>query len=103
MISSKLAILGNELQRAAARRAYADVERLAVRVGEAAAAESRGLPAGDPGRHEIAAWMKDLFDRTELLLRIARASQAAELRHLIFLKRYLSRPDRRAEHVRLAL
>jgi hypothetical protein len=103
MIASKLAILGNELQRAASRRAYADVERLAVSVGEAAAEASRALPAGDPGRREIAAWMKDLFGRTEILLRIARASQAEELRHLTFLKRYLPRPDRRAEHVRLAL
>jgi len=103
MISSKLANLGNELQRAAARRAYADVERLAVRVGAIAAEESRALPAGNPGRREIAAWLKDLFGRTEILLRIARASQAAELRHLMFLKRYLPRPDRRAEHVRLAL
>jgi hypothetical protein len=103
MISLKLIVQGKDLQRAASRRGYADVERLAMRVGAAAAEEARSLPAGDPGRDEIAAWLKDLFGSTEILLRIARASQAEELRHLTFLKRYLPRPDRRAEHVRLAL
>jgi hypothetical protein len=103
MISSNLATLGSNLRQAATRRAYADVERLAVKVGAAAAAEASALPAGDPGVGKIAAWLKDLFARTEILLRIARASQAHELRHLTFLKRYLPPPDRRAEHVRLAL
>jgi hypothetical protein len=103
MISSNLIALGSDLQRAATRRAYAAVERLAVKVGAAAAAEAKALPAGDPGIGEIAAWLKDLFGRTEILVRIARVSQADELRHLTFLKRYLPRADRRAEHVRLAL
>jgi len=103
MISSKLSTFGRDLQRAATRRAYGDVERLAARVGQAALDETRALPAGDPGIHEIAAWLKDLFERTEILLRIARVSQADELRQLTFLKRYLPRPDRRAENVRMAL
>ena len=103
MISSTLANMGNELRRAAARRAYAEVERLSVRVGAAAAEEIRKLPAGDPGIREIAAWLKVLFDGTEILLRIARASQASELRRITFLQRYLPPPDRRAARIKLAL
>jgi len=64
------------------------------RVGAAAAEDTRTLPAGDPGIRKIAAWLKDLFDRTEILLRIARASQADQLRRLTFLNGYPS--DRRA-------
>jgi hypothetical protein len=103
MISSTLANLSDELVRAAGRRKYADVERLAVRVGEAAAGEARALPAGDPGIREIAIWLKELFDRTEILLRIGRASQADEFRRLTFLKRYLPGQDARAPRVQLAL
>jgi hypothetical protein len=103
MISATLVNLSNDLRRAAARRAYADVRRLAVKAGAAAADEARALPAGDTGIGEIAAWLKDLFDRTEILVRIGRASQASELRRVTFLQRYLPRPDRRAEHVKLAL
>jgi hypothetical protein len=103
MISSTLATLSDELVRAAARRAYANAARLAVQVGAAAAEEARKLPAGDPGVREIATWLKDVFDRTEILLRIARASQADEFRRLTFLKRYLPTEDRRAQRVRLVL
>jgi hypothetical protein len=103
MTYSTLDTLSKELLGAAARRAYGDVERLAVKVGAAAAGEARALPAGDPGIREIAIWLKELFERTEILLRIARASQANELRRVTFLKKYLPRPDRRAAHVRLAL
>ena len=103
MISPELVMLSNELVRAAGRRRYADAGRLALKVGTAAAAEARALPAGDPGIREVAAWLKDLFDRTEILLRVGRASQAAELRRINFLSQYLPRPDRRAAHLRLAL
>jgi hypothetical protein len=103
MISSTLDTLGNQLREAAARRAYRDVERLAVQVGAAAAGEARALPPGDPGIGEIAAWLKELFHRTDILLRIARASQANERRRVTFLKRYMPGPDRRAARVRLAL
>jgi hypothetical protein len=103
MISSTLATLSDELRQAAARRAYADVERLAVRVGAAAAGEARALPAGDPGKLEIAAWLRELFSSTEILLRIGRASQADEFRRITFLQRYLPRQNRKAPRVRLAL
>jgi hypothetical protein len=94
MISSTLASLSDDLLRAAGRRRYADVQRLAVQVGAAAAQEARTLPAGDPLIREIGAWLKDLFGRTEILLRVARVSQAAELRRVTFLQRYLGAPDR---------
>jgi hypothetical protein len=103
MISSTLAALSDELLRAAARRAYADVERLAVKVGAAAAGEARALPAGDPWKREIATWLRELFTRTEILLRIARASQADEFRRITFLQRYLPRQNRKSPGVRLAL
>jgi hypothetical protein len=103
MIYYTLDTLSQELLGAAARRAYRDVERLAVQVGAAAAGEARELPPGDPRVREIAAWLKELFGKTEILLRIARASQATELRRVTFLKRYLPGPDRRASRVRLAL
>jgi hypothetical protein len=103
MISPTLVKLSNELAGSAGRGRYAEVERLAVRVGSAASEEVRALPAGDPRIREIAAWLKDLFDRTEILLRIGRASHAAELRRITFLRQYLPHPDRRAAHVKLAL
>jgi len=103
MISSNLTALSDELRKAAARRAYVEVERLAVKVGDAAAAQARALPAGDPGVREIAAWLKELFDRTEILLRIARASQGDEYRRLTFLRRYLPPAESRAARVKLAL
>jgi hypothetical protein len=103
MISPTLATLSNELRGAAARRCYADVERLVVKVGAAAAGEARALPAGDPGVREIGLWLKELFDRTEILLRIGRASHADEFRRITFLKRYLPRQDQRARRVQLAL
>ena len=99
MVSPSLTSLGNDLQRAAARRVYAEVQRLAVSVGAAAAEESRATG----NTTEIAAWLKDLYTRSEILLRIARATQADELRQVTLLKRYLSRPDQRAAHVRMAL
>ena len=103
MFSSTLTSLSHELRGAAARRAYSDVERLAVKVGAAAAEEVRLLPAGDPGVGEIAAWLKELFDRTEILLRIARTAQADEYRRLMLLKRYLPKQDARTPRLRLAL
>jgi hypothetical protein len=103
MISTRLATLSDELRRAAGRRAYAEVERLAVTVGTAAAEEARALPPADPGIREIAAWLNELFDRTEILLRIGRASQAVELRRITFLRRYLPLADRRAARVKLAV
>lgn len=103
MISSALTAIGNELRGAAAHRAYHDVERLAMNVGAAAAEEARALPAGDPGVREIAAWLAELFDRTEILLRIARAEHADEYKRLTILKRYLPKEEARAPRVRLAL
>jgi hypothetical protein len=94
MMSPALIALGNDLLQAASRRRYAGVSGLAPRVGAAAAAETQALPAGDSRRDEIAAWLKDLLGRTEILVRIARASQAAELRQVTFLQRYLSKQDR---------
>jgi len=103
MISSTLVTLSHELRQAAARRAYADVERLALRLSKTADAEIRSLPGGDPAVREVAAWTKELFDRTATLLRIARASHTAELRRVTFLQRYLRCPDRRAGRVKMAL
>lgn len=103
MISSTLATLSDELRQAAARRAYAEVERLAVRVGAAAAEEARALPAGGPGKNEIATWLREVFTSTEILLRIARASQADEFRRITFLQRYLPGQNRKGPRVRLAL
>lgn len=94
MISSTLASLSDDLRRAAGRREYAEVQRLATQLGAAAAAQARELPAGDSRIAEIGVWLKEQYDRAEILLRVARASQAAELRRVTFLQRYLKVPDR---------
>jgi hypothetical protein len=99
MISPTLTSLSEDLERAAARRLYAEVQRLAVRLGEAAAAQARTLPAGDPGIAEIARWAKDKYSRAEILVRVGRASQAAELRRVSFLQRYLKTQDRPVRRV----
>jgi hypothetical protein len=85
MVSSTLLTLGKDLQRAASRRGYAEVQRLAASVATAAAAEARASADST----EIATWLQDLYTRTEILLRIARATQADELRQVTLLKRYL--------------
>jgi flagellar basal-body rod protein FlgB len=79
----------------AARRADAGVERSAIWLGEAAAEETRTPPAGDPHTRMIAAWLKELLDRTETLLRISGASQAGDFHPIAFLKVYPPRQDRR--------
>lgn len=89
MISFVLTSLGKDLQRAASRRDYAEVQRLVASVAAAVAAEARA--AADTA--ELAAWWGDLFGRTETLLRIGRAAQADELRQVTLLKRYLSKPE----------
>jgi hypothetical protein len=103
MISATLTNLGNHLCQAAARRAYANVERLAVTVRAAAEEAARALPAGHPGVAEIASWLKELYKQAEILVRIGRAAQACELRRITFLQRYLPSVDRRAARVKLAL
>ena len=103
MISSTLTAIETELRRAAAHRAYAEVERLAVSVGAAAAAEARALPPGDSGIGEIATWLNGLFQSTEIMLRIARASQADEFRRIAFLQRYLPRQHRQEPRLHVAV
>jgi hypothetical protein len=103
MISAPLTAIETELRQAAARRAYADVERLAVSIGAAAAQEARELPAGDPAIREIVAWLQGVYECTGILLRIARTAQADELRRLHFVKRYLPRQPRQTPQVRLEL
>jgi hypothetical protein len=94
MISPTLASLSENLQRAASRRAYAEVQRVAVQLGEAAAAQARTLPAGDPRIADIAAWLTEEYRRADILVRVGRASQAAELRRVSYLQRYLKTQDR---------
>jgi len=103
MISPALTAIETELRQAAAHRAYAEVERLAIRVGAAAAAEARALPSGDPGIREIATWLNELFESTEIMIRISRASQADEFRRAAFLQRYLPRRQRQEPRVHLVL
>jgi hypothetical protein len=100
MISPILDALSNALRHAAARRAYAEVQVLAVRAGEAAAQEAHALPPGDPGIAKIAAWLSELYARTDILLRIGRAAQGDELRRVLMLKRYTAGPYRPARRVR---
>jgi hypothetical protein len=98
MISGTLDALGNALRHAAARRAYVEVQQLAVRAGETAAQEAHALLPEDPDIAEIATWLSELYARTDILLRIGRAAQADELRRVLMLKRYTARPygqDRR--------
>ena len=66
-----------------------------------AAGEIRALPAGDPGIREIATWLNELFEWTEIMLRIARASQADEFRRIVFLQRYLPRQYRQGPQMRM--
>lgn len=103
MIPATLASLANDLHQAAARRCYADVQRLAVRLGAAAAEATGTLPAGDPAREEIAAWLKQRFESAEILVRIGRAAQADEFRRMVFLRRYLPQGGGPASRVRLQL
>jgi hypothetical protein len=101
MLSPTLATMSNDLRRAAGRRAYADVERLAVSLCTAAAGEARSLPPGDPRIREIAAWLDGQLETTGILLRIARATCADEIRRIPFLKRYLRQRTPPAAQVRL--
>jgi hypothetical protein len=104
MISPALTTLGNELQQAAARRSYDRVPQLAAQLGARAAEEARGLPRGDVRFGELAEWLKQVYESTEILVRIGRASQADQFRRLVFLKKYLPEPAPiRATHLRIQL
>ena len=103
MISAALTAIETELRQAAARRAYADVERLVVSLCAAAAGQARALPPGDPRIREIAVWLDEQLERTRILLRIARTAQADELRRLLFVKRYLPGQHRQTPQLRLEL
>jgi hypothetical protein len=87
MISSALTGLSSQLRRAIARRAYGDVQRLAVQLGAAAAGE---IPEA---KGEIAAWLKQEYECADILLRVGRAQKADTLRRMVFLQRYLPGPD----------
>jgi hypothetical protein len=103
MISSTLAAMSNSLRRAAGRRAYAEVERLVTSLCDAAAAEARSVPAGDPQIREIAAWLDQQLESTRVILRIARTAHADELRRIPFLKRYMNQPARKRACLQLDL
>jgi hypothetical protein len=103
MISSTLATMSDKLRRAAGRRAYAEVQRLVVSLGAAAAAEARGFPPGDARIREIAAWLHEQLDWTGIMLRTARAAQADELRRIPFLKGYLRRQVQAGPRIHLDL
>jgi hypothetical protein len=90
VISPALTGLSSQLRHAIARRVYADVERLAVQLGAAAAEEARGVPEA---RAEIAAWLKQEYECADILLRIGRAQKADTLRRTVFLQRYFPGPD----------
>jgi hypothetical protein len=90
MISSALAELSSHMRRAIARRAYGEVQRLAARLGAAAAVEAGAAPEA---KAEIAAWLKQEYEHADILLRIGRAQQADTLRRVVFLQRYFPGPD----------
>lgn len=91
MISPPLSTLATGLHNAAARRAYEEVQGLVVALCAAAAAEARSLPEGDARIGEIAWWLREQVEWTEVMLRTARAAQAEELRRIPFLNGYLRR------------
>jgi hypothetical protein len=103
MIPVALETLGSELRKAAAHRRYADVNRLAVQLGSAAAQMVGSLPAGDPAIRQIAAWLSELFKSTEILVRISRAAQADQLRQAVFVQRYMARQTPRPSQLRMQL
>jgi hypothetical protein len=103
MISTTLATIGNEMRGAAGRRKYAEVQRLAVSLSEAAAEHARSLPPGDPQIREIGTWLDRQLETAGIMLRIGRAAQADELRRIPFLKRYLGQQTRAASQMRLDL
>ena len=103
MISSTLATISADLRRAASRKAYSDVQHLAVRAGEAALQEVRALPAGDPEIEEIASWLRELYAAAEMLCRISRVAQADELRQAVCIQRYTARQGATATKMRLQL
>jgi|ERR1035438_716735 hypothetical protein len=97
MISASLRRIETELRRESAGHAYPEVERVAISLCQAAAEETKVLPAGDSRILEIAAWVDELLEWTRVMLMAARASQAAELRQIYFLKGYLRQPRMAAQ------
>jgi hypothetical protein len=89
MISESLQKIEAELRRDAACHRYPEVQRLVVSLCQAAAEQTKVLPAGDSRILEIGAWVDDLLEWTRVMLVTARASQAAELRQAYFLRGYL--------------
>jgi hypothetical protein len=78
----------NDLRSAVIHRRYADVGRLAQLFCAAATASAKPLPPGDPARAEIARHVEEVLEWGRLMLSVARAMNADELRRLPFLRRF---------------
>jgi hypothetical protein len=89
MICESLRRIETELRREAACHHYPEVERLLVSLCQAAAEETKLLPAGDSRILEIATWVDELLEWTRVMLMAARASVASELRQAYFLRGYV--------------
>lgn len=90
MNSNSLAMIENDLRNAALHRRYADVEPLAKRLCLAADTQARSLATGDPARAELVRRVVETLESARLLLCVARAATAGDLRRLPLLKRYLT-------------
>ncbi|HUI55978.1 MAG TPA: hypothetical protein VLY04_13475 [Bryobacteraceae bacterium] len=99
MSTSPLASIETDLRRAAEQHSYAEVSRLVVLYCEAAAAQLKALPAGDPQMLEIASKVDGVLEWTGLMLRTARAAQADELRRIPFLRGYLGQVARKPARI----
>jgi DNA repair ATPase RecN len=88
MIPSRLEELETELRAAAASRRYAETARLAAEFCKAQRAYAQTLPKADPRRAEAARKLDDILSWALLMLKMARATCAAELRRVTTAGRY---------------
>lgn len=79
-----------ELRSAVARRAYAEVQAAARRLGAQAEEDWRALAPGDPRARGIFNRLQETLEWARVMVCTSRAAQAGELRRLRLTKRYLS-------------
>jgi hypothetical protein len=97
MIAESLQRVEAELRREAVCQRYPEVQRLVVSLCRGAANQTSAMPAGDPRILEIAGWVDKILEWTRMVLTAARASQAAKLRQVHFLKGYLRQTQMAAQ------
>lgn len=88
-MNESLSRIEKALRQAVEAQQYAEVRALVLSYCEAAEAQARALPAGDPRIGEIEALTKEVLHWTRTMVQAGRACIVLQLRQIPQVKRYI--------------